>query len=195
MTGSLATPISRPAALSDAECEVHGGTSLWPTDSGRTMSRGTSDHPIRRQAPLTWPFLGDRTNSGYVRSFLLLATASAAPSVSAVPGRADPSQCNVEIKVVSTASCAPPNNGSPSAIISNRRASPGSCCQVHIADHDICRDPRTSLATYPCHYTFRTRRLLGGDLENRVDGHTGSYGRTKGDVATAKRGTVQGRCE
>ena len=40
-------------------------------------------------------------------------------------GRTDPSQCNVEIKVVSIANCAPPNNGSPLVTISNRRASPG----------------------------------------------------------------------
>ena len=78
--------------------------------------------------PTTTQFTGKHhqpTSSGYVRSFLLLATASAAPSVSAVPGRADPSQCNVKINVVSIASRAPPNNGSPSATISNRRASPG----------------------------------------------------------------------
>ena len=123
MTGSLATVISRPAALSDTKCEVHAGTSLWPTDSGRTMSQGTSDHPIRRQAPPTWPFLEGRPAPDMCA--LSSSWQPRAPSVSAVPGRADPSQCNVEIKVVSIASCAPANNGSPSATISKRRASPG----------------------------------------------------------------------
>ena len=65
------------------------------------------------------------TSSGCVHSFLLLAATNAAPSLSAVPGRADPSQCKVETRVVSIANCAPPNNGNPSATISSRRASAG----------------------------------------------------------------------
>ena len=45
MTGSLATVISRPAALSDAKCEVHGGTSLWPTDSRKDDVSGDQRPP------------------------------------------------------------------------------------------------------------------------------------------------------
>ena len=121
-TGLLAIWISKPAAPFDAECEARGVSSLLPADSRRTLSQRTNDRPLPRRRPPVWPFL---KNSGCVRSFFLLAAVNAAPSVSAVPGRAIPTQCKEEIKVVSIASCVPPNYGNPSATISNRRASPG----------------------------------------------------------------------
>ena len=76
-------------------------------------------------------------------------------------GRPAPEQC-VEIKVVSIANCAPPNNGSPFATISNRRASPGFGAAKSTADHDICCE-RTSLARDPCRCAFYNQAH-----ENRV---------------------------
>ena len=63
------------------------------------------------------------TTSGYVRSFLLWASSNATPSRSAAPRGAEPSQCQTGKRVVSTASWAPPYNGSPSTTTSNLRPS------------------------------------------------------------------------
>ena len=53
------------------------------------------------------------------------ARARATPSLLAASGLAEPSQWRGHTKVVSTASCAPPNSGKPSATTSNRRPSRG----------------------------------------------------------------------
>ena len=68
-----------------------------------------------------------------------------APSSSAVPGRADPSQCNVEIRVVSIANCAPPNTGNPSA---------GFGAAKSVSDHHVCGDTCSFFATNPCCCAF-----------------------------------------
>ena len=65
-------------------------------------------------------------SSGKVLSFPRLAATKTAPSTWAARGCADPSQCKADTKVVSTASWAPPNKGSPSAKISIRLLSSGS---------------------------------------------------------------------
>ena len=62
-------------------------------------------------------------SSGYVRSFLRLAATKTAPSTWAARGCAEPSQCNADTRVVSSASWAPPKRGKPSARISSRRLS------------------------------------------------------------------------
>ena len=64
-----------------------------------------------------------RTNSANVRSFCRLAATRTAPSTSAAPLCGDPSQCNDDTSVVSTASCAPPKTRRPSTTTSKRRPS------------------------------------------------------------------------
>ena len=62
----------------------------------------------------------EATSSGYALSFRRLAALRANPSVEGAPGRADPSPWSGLTNVVSTASCAPSNKGSPSATTSSR---------------------------------------------------------------------------
>ena len=97
-------------------------TVLWlrPTSPGMTWSLLTTVHPPRQREPTNLALLRGPSSSGYVSSFLRLRGDNATPSTSASRGLADPSQRKAETKVVSRASCAPPNNGSPSATTSRR---------------------------------------------------------------------------
>ena len=82
------------------------------------------------------------------------------------------------------------------------------CRQVHVSNRDVCSDSppsrhilaaEQSTAKPRLPKTLLSRKLLGGDHENQVDGHTGSCGRTaaKGDtdVAATTRGKGDDRCE
>ena len=123
-TRSLAIKISKPAAPSNSECEAHGVSSLLTAEPRKTLSQGTNDRPLHLLRPPVWPFLGGRPTPDTCALSSSWQPSNAAQSVSAVPRRAVPSQCNVDINDVSIANCAPPNNGNPSPTISNRRASP-----------------------------------------------------------------------
>ena len=81
-------------------------------------------------------------NSRYARSFLRRALSRAAPSSPAHRACGVPSRRRGETSVMSRATCAPWNNGNPSATTSRRRgidAVHGQ--QVQIPHHDICLAP------------------------------------------------------
>ena len=93
-------------------------------------------------------------NSRWVRSFRRRTSARTAPSVPEQlhlceqhPGRAEPSQCNGETNVASTASWAPPNNGRPS--VDDLQPPPTSCnrhWKVQVAKHVVRRHSGASFA-------------------------------------------------
>ena len=91
-------------------------------------------------------------NSGYVRTLRLLAALSAAPSLEAAPALAVPSLLMALTRVASMASCAPPNNGRPSATTSRRRPSsrnPEDPCRRHVSGHS-----GTSFTAYASHHAL-----------------------------------------
>ena len=185
-TGSLATLSTMPAAPADAECGARGGTLHVPTDSGKPVSHGTSARRLPQQTQLVWPFFG----------------AQPAPDTCVLSSSWQPPtpRRHCLIKVVSSANCAPPNSGSPSATISSRRASAGfgaARSMSRIITFVVTRAPPTRIHVFPKPPPLRI--LLGSDHENQVDGHTGSCA-WKGaegdaDVVTTRHGRVQGQCE
>ena len=108
-TRSLAIWISKSAAPSDAEWEARG-VSLLTADSRRTSSQGTNDPPTSPAETTSQALPGSRPT----------------PDTCALSSSWQPSMPPVRVSRaracrVSIASCAPPNNGNPSAMISNRR--------------------------------------------------------------------------
>ena len=92
---------------------------IFPSPKGRKMSEfpwTTCEH--HQPDSTTW------TRELRVRShFTALGNDQAMPSSSSAPLRAVPSQWKVDTRVVSTASCMPPNRGRPSSTTSRRRVS------------------------------------------------------------------------
>ena len=98
---------------------------LWRSGKGNSWSPQTICLPPPQPRPPTTLRSGP-TSSGHVLSLRRRASAKTAPSMLAAWVRGEPSQCNGDTSIVSTASCAPPQSGKPSAKISNRRWSRGS---------------------------------------------------------------------
>ena len=87
------------------------------------------------------------------------------------------SQClRADTSVVSMASWATPNNGSPSDTVVGQ--------EVHLTDHDVCPDscpcfpadpqPRSPTETLSSPESLPRNRLRGGGQGSQKDGHTGS---------------------
>ena len=146
------------------------------------------------------PLLLGPTNSRHVRSFHRRAASRAIQSTLATrAGRV--------VKVVSTASCAPPNNGRPSAIISLRRPSCTSVAKnIQITHMHVGRKAPPSikfarqcsqLQTPVCPEPLLCCTLRNGGQMNRVDGHTGRCERQRakanGGGATKAHGTNGGQ--
>ena len=119
-------------AFTLASCRRNGH--LPPTSQARTTSFARPNRPV---------------SSGNVLSFLRLAMVRAAPSSLAQRGRGKPSRPTGDTNVVSMASCAPWNNGSPSATTSSRRLSgrPWGRHQIQVTNQDISAHPGTCLPT------------------------------------------------
>ena len=201
-TGLLAILISKPAAPFDAECEAHGVSSPLPTDLKKDIVSADQRPPTSPAKTTSLALPRGPTNSGYVRSFLLLlAAVNAAP---AVPGRAVPSQCNEEIR-----SCRSPAVRLRTMATHQRR----SPTVAHLQDLEPPSPyPGMTLVTRapPSRQILAAALSTGKPLlpktpalvvtTNRVDGHTGSCERTaaKGDeddVVKARGRRVQGRYE
>ena len=128
-------------------------------------------------------------NSGYVRSFLRLATERASPSCRSAPGRAVPARVRADTRVVSMASCALPCSGSPSATTSSLRSSAMWWPQIQMTDHHVRSHTGLLAHTRGCTLKWEPpsaqeqlplRKLHGGGQGCREDGHTGSCEWTKG---------------
>ena len=91
---------------------------------------------------------------------------------------AEPSRCKAETKVVSKASCAPPNNGRPSVTTSRWRPSwtSGALKSKSLTIHN------------PASPTLQLQRALrdGGQVR-RLDGHIDKYERREGQVEAAQK--------
>ena len=157
----------------------------------------SSDHrPATSPANATYLALRPgRTNSGYVRSFCRLAATKTAPSTSAAPQCGDPSVCNDDTTVVSTANCAPPNtreavhhNLQTAAIIHGN-------WEVEVAHKHVCGDSPSCLSTDARRSTLHgespssqnpplERKMHDDGQSCQGDGHIGTNAKqeAKGDV-------------
>ena len=96
------------------------GTALafvWAKRRRKVVASGLHRPPVSRARTTSLHRL-ERRSSGYVRSLDLRASWSAAPSYWPARLRGWLDEVKGDTKVVSTASCAPPHNGSPLAITS-----------------------------------------------------------------------------
>ena len=114
--------------------EAPNWPSLWPSD--RNLRASSDQRPPTSPAMTTNRALRrGPTSSRCVLSLPRRAACNTASSSFAARG--EPSQCNGDTNVVSTASCAPPKRGSPSAKISHAVDPPGleQPNQSHRASH------------------------------------------------------------